>query len=408
MCCFPADDGNPAPVSTGGSGTPPIGNFDSADCEAFSAWTCDADNYNQSLTVAFYDGPGFGNFIANGSASNNRQDLASVCGNTINHGVWYTTPDSLKDGKTHQIYAYAISIGPDAGYNPQIGSPISIPSCAPPPPACTTDLTCNPNQNSCDGSGATTKTCGLTTTHPPCTNAPDNCDTGYNCVSGACVLPPAPPPATPTPTPVPNSTILSLVIGLDGIGHVGDQVNADWKTHTNTAIVNGKTVTNPVAGSNQTPKTDPRMFTVNVNGKDYTNQSFAFDKTNGVHAGTYTGTVDLGTAFTGGSYSIKVSTAGHLVKASANITITAGTTTTVPQLNLVAGDINGDNALGIDDYNILLSCMNDADITNTVGTALCNQDVNYKIRADLEDNGPINKFDYNLWVREFKMIQAGD
>ena len=210
-----------------------------------------------------------------------------------------------------------------------------------------------------------------------------------------------------TPPPKGAHTKINLIIGLDGIGHVGDQANANWQSGTNTATINGQTVSNPIAGSNQNPLTNPRMFTVSVAGIGHPNQSFAFVAADGV----YEGTVDLGVTLASGNYVVTVFTTGHLVKKSSPVAITAGSDQNkVPQINLVAGDVSNDNKLDLPgDYNVILSCMDDPDFANTVGTTLCDTaGKNFKKLSDLEDNGTIDKFDYNLFVREFSKIQQGD
>lgn len=208
---------------------------------------------------------------------------------------------------------------------------------------------------------------------------------------------------------------LALTIGLDGIGTTGDQVNADYTTKTNTAIINGQTVTNPVAGSNQTPVNTTREVTLTLT--DTTSNAVTTAKgnvsfeTTGTNKGKYTGIVPYGTTVKAGTYTVKVTVDAHLTKlVPGNITI-ANTTTTVnvPSVNLVAGDIDESNTLSGTDYNILLSCMADPDINNPVSSDLCNTaGKNYKTLSDLEDNGPVNKFDYNLFLREFSKVQTGD
>lgn len=79
----------------------------------------------------------------------------------------------------------------------------------------------------------------------------------------------------------------------------------------------------------------------------------------------------------------------------------------MPRINLVAGDVDNNNILNINDYNILLSCVSDPDITNIDNQALCNTNANYKKLSDLDDNGTIDKFDYNLFLREYA-VQNGD
>jgi methionine-rich copper-binding protein CopC len=210
---------------------------------------------------------------------------------------------------------------------------------------------------------------------------------------------------------------LALVIGLDGIGHTGDQINADWTVKTNTATINGKTVTNQVAGSNQTPKTSPRQVTLTLTGSatPITVTGNVDFQTSGTNVGKYTGTIPYGTTVKAGTYTVRVAIDGHLTKlVPGSVTVVdTNTTVTVPDIiNLVAGDITGDNALSsaltISDYNILLSCISDSDFKDLDAHAVCNQNANYKARADLEDNNAWDKFDYNLFLREFSKIQAGD
>jgi hypothetical protein len=213
-----------------------------------------------------------------------------------------------------------------------------------------------------------------------------------------------------TPAPTPG---LALVIGLDGIGTTGDQVNADWTTKTNTAIINGKPVTNAVAGSNQSPKnpTRPVILTLTSNGgTPITVTGNVTFVPSGTNIGKYTGIIPYGTTVRAGTYSVKVSTNGHLTKlVPGTVTVAnVNTTVNVPLVNLVTGDIATVNGLSINDYNILLSCISDSDFKNLDAHALCNQNANYRIRADLEDNAYWDKFDYNLFLREFSKIQAGD
>jgi hypothetical protein len=196
---------------------------------------------------------------------------------------------------------------------------------------------------------------------------------------------------SPTPTGAPGDTILSFTIGLDGIGTTGDNV------------------TTVSTGSNKTPNTPTR--TLNVKLFDTTNKETDFTGTMTYDAsgsGLFAATVDLGGSFTGGSYTVKVSTPGHLVRLIPGTqTITSGTTNAMPQVRLVAGDIDGNNALNIIDYNLLMSCTNDPTINNPDNGAACSQNANYAKNADLDDNGVVNSFDYNLFLREYS-VQNGD
>lgn len=116
----------------------PKGILNSATCTVSSGWTCDPNDYNQSLRVDLYaDGAGWGlgTFLGNTIADIYRPDVeaAGVCGGTGNHGFNFNTPNNLIDGTSHDIYAFAINILAGAN-NPQLtSSPMTI-SCTLPPP----------------------------------------------------------------------------------------------------------------------------------------------------------------------------------------------------------------------------------------------------------------------------------
>jgi len=204
---------------------------------------------------------------------------------------------------------------------------------------------------------------------------------------------------------------LKLAIGLDGIGTTGDQRNPDYSTKTQAATQFTQAST---SGSNQDPKsptrvtyltlTDTTTNVATVLGGHVTFQPSDPNK------GKYTGTVPYGANFKAGTYKVKVQVDGHLVKlATGTITVTdTNTSVAVPGVNLVAGDIVTPNLLDGASYNLLLSCMSDPDYKDLDAHAACNTDPSYKTRADLDDNGVTNKFDYNLFLREIKVIQAGD
>ena len=177
---------------------------------------------------------------------------------------------------------------------------------------------------------------------------------------------------------------------MDGIGSTGDSANP-----------------NP-SSSNQNPITQNRNLEVIVTD----NNNIATDKLSSINynatTGLFTGTINLGQTFVSGNYIVKVKSDGHLAKLIPGIqNITHGTTAQMPRINLIAGDINGDNALTIIDYNILLSCMTDPNLTNIDNYALCNTNSTFIKLSDLEDNGVVNRFDYNLLLREYS-VQSGD
>lgn len=189
----------------------------------------------------------------------------------------------------------------------------------------------------------------------------------------------------PTATPVPQATQFALTLFMHGIGHSGDN-------------------SNPTAYSlsNQNPVHPQRTITVQVlnsNGQIVLTKSGIVNFQSG--NGNFTGTIDMGTTLTSGSYSVKVKGTQYLNKLIPGIqSITAGTTNTMPQATLVTGDVNNDNKLDILDYNIIIGCYSDFAPAQS-----CTAD--QKLAADLTDDGNVNQFDYNLFLRDLS-TQAGD
>jgi len=106
----------------------PKGWHDASDSASSRGWACDPDNYSQSLAIHFYkDGPaGIGTFI--GSTIANipaEQGVCNECGGYCNHRFDWPTPEGLKDGASHEIYAYAIDASGEI--NPLLnGSPKTL------------------------------------------------------------------------------------------------------------------------------------------------------------------------------------------------------------------------------------------------------------------------------------------
>jgi len=198
---------------------------------------------------------------------------------------------------------------------------------------------------------------------------------------------PTPTPTTPTPTIPPGNTLFALTIGLDGLGGTGDNVSPGDSS-----------------GSNKNPKHPSRNVRVEVfnsRGDRVKNNSGML--TYQTDSGKFTGNVDMGN-LANGNYTVKVKSDGYLKRLIPGIqNITLGQTYRAASVNLVAGDINGDNAINILDYNILVSCS----VFSTDNHGACNANQQYAVLSDLDDNGVVNQFDYNLFLREFS-VQNGD
>ncbi len=370
--------------------------------------------------------PSCGNISANpSSVPVNGTSNVSISCNNVNYYNWTTTcgsyanPNSASTVWTAPNYgptSCSVSVQACADSSCGAGSVTSTTSINVTVPDCNgssqgvgiadcSQAVCQPTQVNACGVSSGTETC-VYNTYNVNSNVcnPQNisnqscnasCANGVACYNNVCQnATPTPAPSgspSPTPTPAPGSTILALKIGIDAIGSVGDNENP-----------------NP-SSSNQNPLHPTRNVTVQVfdsNNNQVSNQIGSINYNAGT--GIFTGAVNLGTSFTSGNYTVKVKSDGHLRRIIPGIqNITHGQTVQMPQVNLVAGDVNGDNALNITDYNILLSCVNDPDIANVDNHQLCNSNQNYATLSDLDDNGAVNKYDYNLFVREYS-VQSGD
>lgn len=190
-----------------------------------------------------------------------------------------------------------------------------------------------------------------------------------------------PPTAYPTNTPYPlptasaNATRLSFNLFLHGIGNGGDSSNAQSKG-TSTPVRSQRVATVEVLDAqNQVVSTE--------------NGTVSFNAT----TGTFIGIVDVGT-LPSSVYTIKVKVPQYLrAIVPGIITLTGGVVNQLPATVLLAGDMNNDNAINIMDYNVLMGCYSDL-------SAPVNCNPTNKLLADLTDDGDVNQFDYNLFIRE--------
>ena len=111
----------------------PIGYLDKIiNCQKIIGWTCDPDNFSQSLNVHLYKGTNAPtNFIGSIVSNVLRESaVAAQCGGNANHGFEFTVPVGLTGGKSYKIFAYGINIGP--GNNTHLtNSPLTF-QCNPP------------------------------------------------------------------------------------------------------------------------------------------------------------------------------------------------------------------------------------------------------------------------------------
>jgi len=196
----------------------------------------------------------------------------------------------------------------------------------------------------------------------------------------------AQPSLIPTPSTSPSAgTGVELNIFLHGIGNSGDNANP-----------------NEFSLSNKTPLHPSRSATAQL--FDINNNLIATASGNVAYSspsGSFIGTVYTPAKITPGKYTLKVWSNYHLIKRLAVIEdLAADQINQVPQVTLVAGDVNNDNQLNILDYNLILDCYSDL-------SPAINCDDTKKVTTDLNDDGDVNQFDYNLFLREIS-TQPGD
>lgn len=290
----------------------------------------------------------------------------------ICHLVW--------TGVTYQMVCYVptptpVMSGPTATPNPQFTpTPTSI-TCLPPPSCYSGGLMiCTVTYNgSCAYATPTPKPTVTQANPTPTPFSPTQVPQPTNAPQPTAI-------PVPTNTPVPGSTVLSFNVALHGIGMGGDSANPNSQGNTN-------------------PSTPSRTVTVDI--YDVQNQLVTSQQGSveyNQNSGRFAGTVNLGSQFATGLYTVKVKTDQYLRAIVPGIqTITAGQTTSLPQVTLIAGDINGDNAINIIDYNILIGCYSDL-----LPAVDCSAENN--VLADITDDGHVNQYDYNLFLRELTNI----
>jgi hypothetical protein len=180
----------PATIGTGSTAKPaastvnylPVGYFDSANCDSLHGWTCDKNDYSKPLAVHFYangkSGSG-GTFAGSVTANETReQAVANQCGGNTNHGFTLPTPASLKDGKAHVIYAYAINT--PEGANPLLSTNGKTITCG----GCANDCL-STGYKQCGGNGV--QTCGNYDSDACLEwSAVTSCASNQKCTNGVC------------------------------------------------------------------------------------------------------------------------------------------------------------------------------------------------------------------------------
>jgi len=213
-------------------------------------------------------------------------------------------------------------------------------------------------------------------------------------------LTPTPVQSTPTSAPSVNPVIrkgISLEIYLHGIGASGDNTNP-----TNYATSN-KNVLHPQRSAKLTFYSE--------------NNDIVYSPTIPIYFDTlkYINSIDFytNTQIPDGKYYVKTKVDGFLAsRTPITYTFTDGVR---PQIvfTLVNGDTDNNNSLDILDYGALLDCgygdldpLPISDPTSTFNSTACQAHITPE-NADLNDDGTINRNDFNLFIREIA-VQSGD
>jgi glucose/arabinose dehydrogenase len=192
---------------------------------------------------------------------------------------------------------------------------------------------------------------------------------------------------TPTVSPTINPMIsptggqmgatVALSVFLHGIGNGGDSVNPN----------NG--------GGNTSPVHQHLPVTIEV----YNNNSEVIKTATGVidynpSEGDFKGNIDLGD-LQSGPYQVKVKVPGYLNQMVPGIILINSTRAKeLPAISLITGDVNRDNQVSVLDYNLIMDCFSVVEVARNCS------DVTKKEKTDITDDGTVNEFDYNLFLRE--------
>lgn len=204
-----------------------------------------------------------------------------------------------------------------------------------------------------------------------------------------------------TPSTSPSTgpaTTLSFNLLLHGIGSAGDNPNP-----TGNSL------------SNKNPQHPQQNLVVSISDSNNqpvttTTGSVTYDSV----SGTYKGKISINGSIKTGNYILKIKSDKYLQRTIPGIqTLTQGQDNPLPQVSLIAGDTNNDNKLDILDYGALLDCgygdlhpLPVTDSGSTFADSTCQAHAP-AINTDADDNGTINAYDYNLWLRELS-VQNGD
>lgn len=206
---------------------------------------------------------------------------------------------------------------------------------------------------------------------------------------------PITPTSTPTPTPLPTGGPTAQPSAAPG------KTVFDFKGLKLHGIGRGGDSPNPTSGGTKNPIHPQRTLIVeiyNTAGVLVTNFQGVIDF-NSV-SGDFSGNIQAPDSLVSGSYLIKIKTAQYLRRQIPGfMNMIKGQVNMPVATILIAGDVNGDNALSLLDYDIIMGCYSDL-----LPAKSC--DTTKKLASDLSDDGQVDQDDYNLFLRELSVQQG--
>lgn len=205
---------------------------------------------------------------------------------------------------------------------------------------------------------------------------------------------------TEPPTASPSGEItFDFKVALHGIGVAGDNVLLRPKQCTRNDQASGSAIT--ACLSNQDPLNPQRKLTIELINDE---QMYAATASGTMDyndtTGTFDGNVKLTTAVAPGKYTFRASTPMFLKKKVIfNETVKPGKAYTLPAFDLTSSDVDNDNILTILDYNQIVTCYQFPNEANPCSETEVTS-------VDNDDNGVIDEFNVNLFVRDVSAVQG--
>jgi hypothetical protein len=195
-----------------------------------------------------------------------------------------------------------------------------------------------------------------------------------------------------------TETTLSLSVFLHGIGNAGDNPNPNGNSNSNKTPVHLQRNLNIL------------VFDASNHVVANTFMPIIYDRA----SGSFIGSLRLDDTIPAGNYTIKIKTDRYLRKILPGVQqIKRGQDNAFKDIQMIAGDANNDNLLNVLDYNALRDCgygqlnpLPNIDSKSVFQSTACQAHAPAE-NVDLDDNGTINAFDYNLFLRELS-VQKGD